>query len=76
MVDMLAEIKMIEAGHLLRIRGELKKLIADLQNHVSKNREIALVLTNLEQGAMWLGKEMTNRGIFKPYTDEEQTIKE
>ena len=64
----------IEKETLLNVRGALKSLIDVMQNAISKGRESALVITKLEEASMWLGLDMTKKGIFKPYTDEQNKI--
>ena len=62
-----------EDEYLFSLRTALKDQIETLtSDKITKSREISLVITKLEEACMWLGKEMTYKGLFKPYTDEEQ----
>ena len=72
--DKLTSAEIIDREILLKMRTSIRCL-SDLIV-TNRTREFSLVITKLEEASMWLGKDMTNRGIFKPYTDEQQTIKE
>lgn len=64
-----------EKKALLELRANLKKAIGLLKlDSLTRSRELSLTTTKLEEASMWLGKHMTDMGIFKPYTDEEQSI--
>lgn len=44
------------------VRGQLGNLVAYLEAHSGGSRERSLAITKLEEGKMWLGKELGNLG--------------